>query len=185
MTNEMTIDRPEAKRINKTKKGISPVVATVILVAVAVVIAAALAGFSSSLFGTYSTSGSIDLTTLVVKDDGTGYMVVRNTGAKADSVVSVQVPPNVAFTDPGDGTNISLDDDGELDATGLCTAATDPAPVIKANSQALICIETADSLFSGDPLIDGHMPSGQQITIKIIMKSGVELTRSVTVSPLT
>ncbi|AIF82470.1 archaeal flagellin-like protein [Candidatus Nitrososphaera evergladensis SR1] len=34
----------------RAKKGISPVIATVILVAVAVVIAAALAGFSSSLY---------------------------------------------------------------------------------------------------------------------------------------
>jgi flagellin-like protein len=45
-------------RNNKAKKGISPVIATVILVAVAVVIAAALAGFSSSLFGTYSSAGA-------------------------------------------------------------------------------------------------------------------------------
>jgi flagellin-like protein len=43
------------------RKAISPVIATVILVAVAVVIAAAMAGFAGSLFGTYSQNAQIKI----------------------------------------------------------------------------------------------------------------------------
>jgi flagellin-like protein len=46
---------------NRKRKGISPVIATVMLVAVAVVIAAALAGFSGSLFGSYSSGPQVKI----------------------------------------------------------------------------------------------------------------------------
>jgi flagellin-like protein len=82
-------------RNNKAKKGISPVIATVILVAVAVVIAAALAGFSSSLFGTYSSAGAaVTVKSISVKTDGSGAVTLVNSGNIADELVSVQALPN-------------------------------------------------------------------------------------------
>src|SRR6185503_19218103 len=85
----------------KSRKGISPVIATVILVAVAVVIAAALAGFSSSLFGTYSSQGAaVNVKSLEISAaTGDFTLDMVNNGNTRDEVVSVSVPPNAAFSD--------------------------------------------------------------------------------------
>jgi len=105
---------------NKAKKGISPVIATVILVAVAVVIAAALAGFSSSLFGTYSSAGaSVTVKSITMDDVGHGTVVLVNSGNVADELVSVSVVGEVAalsggtppYTVATDGTDTSVDFD--------------------------------------------------------------------------
>ncbi|MFQ5970395.1 MAG: archaellin/type IV pilin N-terminal domain-containing protein [Nitrososphaerales archaeon] len=166
--------RPDTLR----KKGISPVVATVILVAVAVVIAAALAGFSSSLFGTYSSTGSIELRDVIVYDDGSGIMIMKNVGSKADSVVSAQVPPQPAAL--GDGSDIYLDADKPKKKKATCKKADPPEPVVEANSEAVICFD-GDALFDGGD--EGVPVAGQQITMNVKMKSGVELTLSVIVAP--
>ena len=73
----------------KAKRGISPVIATVILVAVAVVIAAALAGFSSSLFGSYSQNAQIQIRSVELHADGTGFLDIVNKGASAETVSKV------------------------------------------------------------------------------------------------
>ena len=80
-------------RKNRTKKGISPVIATVILVAVAVVIAAALAGFASSLFGTYSSAGAaVTVSSVEISAaDDTAFITLENNGNTSDELVSVQV----------------------------------------------------------------------------------------------
>ncbi|MFQ5969933.1 MAG: archaellin/type IV pilin N-terminal domain-containing protein [Nitrososphaerales archaeon] len=175
MTNGMTKDRSQTKDLNRSKKGISPVVATVILVAVAVVIAAALAGFSSSLFGTYSATGSIELRDVVVYEDGSGSMIIKNVGSKSDSVVSAQIPPfDAATADPITGTIFLIDPN-----TGACT---NEDPVIQANAEAAICLPIAALTTTADPDLVPPV-IGQQITMTIKMKSGVDLTRSVTVSP--
>lgn len=99
-------------RKNRTKKGISPVIATVILVAVAVVIAAALAGFSSSLFGTYSSAGAAVTVSSVSVDASSGLVFgdLQNNGNTADALVSVQVDNNLPETMntalPADGTQV-------------------------------------------------------------------------------
>lgn len=77
------------KANNRKRKGISPVIATVILVAVAVVIAAALAGFSGSLFGTYQNTAQIQVKEAHVHLDGTGSVTILNKGSSQDTVVSV------------------------------------------------------------------------------------------------
>jgi flagellin-like protein len=184
MTNGMTMDRLETKRINnKAKKGISPVVATVILVAVAVVIAAALAGFASSLFGTYSSSGSIAVKSMTVNVAGDGLIELVNRGALSDSVASIHVPgqatngTRIALL-PGAGfSNIYAMD---LAAGDCSTPATPPDPAIAANSEAIICFLDVDT----EPNVDGFI-AGQQMTVKIKMTSGAELTQSVTVLPAT
>jgi flagellin-like protein len=91
-----------ARNNNKAKKGISPVIATVILVAVAVVIAAALAGFSSSLFGTYAGSGAaVTAGVSEVHTDGSGKFTVTNSGTVQDTLVSIQVVGQPAFSVTG------------------------------------------------------------------------------------
>ena len=136
----------------KSRKGISPVIATVILVAVAVVIAAALAGFSSSLFGTYSSQGAaVNVKSLEVASDGSFTLDMVNNGNTRDTIVSVSVPPNAATSvDPLVGElapHMSLED-----------------PI-------------QDSLvFDQDVIVEGST-----ITVKINMASGLQLTQSVIV----
>jgi flagellin-like protein len=180
------------KQFNRAKKGISPVVATVILVAVAVVIAAALAGFSSSLFGTYSSSGSIAVKTMTIDADGDGAIELVNRGGLLDSVASIHVPgvlsdgtSRLALTvDTGTWNNIYLLDT-TLETSDDCVtlnATPGESPDIPANSEGTVCFVDVDQ----DPGVGvtGFIP-GQQITVKIKMTSGVELTQSVTVQPPT
>src|ERR1041385_5818782 len=77
----------------KSRKAISPVIATVILVAVAVVIAAAMAGFAGSLFGSYSNGPQIKIQSMGVDTTGKGTAALSNSGNAADtaSLVSITV----------------------------------------------------------------------------------------------
>jgi flagellin-like protein len=82
---------------NKPRKGISPVIATVILVAVAVVIAAALAGFSSSLFGSYSQGSQITIRSVEVNAGAdTGSLQVVNKGGAPETITKISA---AGFTD--------------------------------------------------------------------------------------
>ncbi|MGH9876629.1 MAG: archaellin/type IV pilin N-terminal domain-containing protein [Nitrososphaerales archaeon] len=146
----------------KSRKGISPVIATVILVAVAVVIAAALAGFSSSLFGSYSSAGAaVTIKSLTVLTDGSGSVTLVNSGNIADELVSMQVVGHVVLTDGA----------GITPAAGLTLA-------IPGNNGEM------DAMFAG--LADtnagiGLFEEGQNITVKLSLKSGIQLTQSVIV----
>ncbi|MGH9879492.1 MAG: hypothetical protein ACRD5H_17825, partial [Nitrososphaerales archaeon] len=130
------------------------VIATVILVAVAVVIAAALAGFSSSLFGTYSSAGAA----VVVKSNqvdtfGTATISLTNTGNVDDELLSVSVAPF------GPGT---------IDAGS-------PSPIVAANSDA-------DGIIFNGLAGGGTFTAGENLTVRMVMKSGVQLTQSVIVT---
>jgi flagellin-like protein len=141
---------------NKAKKGISPVIATVILVAVAVVIAAALAGFSSSLFGTYSSAGAaVTVKSITMDKDGVGAIELVNSGNVADELVSVSIvgftpDSNPDFVDPS--TDLSVGPNG-----GTMTGSFQ--------------IGTIDSF-----------DEGQVVTIKLNLKSGAQITQSVIVT---
>jgi flagellin-like protein len=106
---------------NRTKKGISPVIATVILVAVAVVIAAALAGFASSLFGTYSSAGAAVTASSVSVGAVSGLVdgFLQNNGNTADALVSIQVDNNAAEI-----MNVPLPADGSQVPYTTATALT-------------------------------------------------------------
>ena len=152
-------------RNNKAKKGISPVIATVILVAVAVVIAAALAGFSSSLFGTYaSQGGSIQVKTISVSaQSGVASIELVNGGNVADAVTSVQALPNQPQT--------------AFSSMQLTVGTTTTTPT---NSS----IPPSGSLsFDADVVNGGNsFNDGQTITVKITMQSGLQLTQSVVIT---
>jgi flagellin-like protein len=144
---------------NKAKKGISPVIATVILVAVAVVIAAALAGFSSSLFGTYSSAGAaVTVSSLTVDENGAGDVSLVNSGNVADRLLSMQV-------------------------VGRETATLDPVTLdIPADgaTQTADFIGLADT---ADALVADTFEEGQTITVRMNLESGIQLTQSVIVNP--
>jgi len=146
----------------KSRKGISPVIATVILVAVAVVIAAALAGFSSSLFGTYSSAGAaVVVKSITVQTDGSGTLELINSGNIADELVSMQV-------------------------VGRDQAVI--APVAPATDLAIPAgtLNTLSATFTGMADVGGAadvFEEGQNITVRMNLKSGIQLTQSVIVNP--
>jgi flagellin-like protein len=149
-------------KASRAKKGISPVIATVILVAVAVVIAAALAGFSSSLFGSYSSTGSaVTVQQATVRADGSGTLSVHNSGNTSDEVLSVAIDTFPAITEDN---GMSFD----LPATDG-TVAPDG---------------TVDMTFDADSLDDGtgNLTAGDIVTMRITMASGLILSHSVIVS---
>jgi flagellin-like protein len=149
----------------KTRKGISPVIATVILVAVAVVIAAALAGFSSSLFGSYSQNAQLSITSLTVACtacgtlNGDGSMVIVNSGGSADTVSSVAIQN---YGSAAAAADVYLDDPGT-------------APTIPANGQATITFVNLDDS-TGAGSVD--LVSGQSVTVAITTTSGQQFTLS-------
>lgn len=144
-------------RNNKAKKGISPVIATVILVAVAVVIAAALAGFSSSLFGTYSSAGgSVTVESIsVVAATGDGVVTLHNSGNTNDEMLSIQAVPNPVVQGAG-------------------IVASGPTSVIEPGTSETY---TASGL-NGSTTFE----AGQTLTVKMTFKSGLVLTQSVVVT---
>jgi flagellin-like protein len=147
-------------RNNKAKKGISPVIATVILVAVAVVIAAALAGFSSSLFGTYSSAGAaVTVKSVTVDTTGAGQVELINSGNIADELVSMQVVGH----DPA-----------------TITAVAPGTLQVPANNVPMQATFTGLANTGGQA---GTFQDGQNITVKMILKSGIQLTQSVIVNP--
>ena len=144
------------KKNTKAKKGISPVIATVILVAVAVVIAAALAGFSSSLFGSYSQNSQVTIRSLTMAVNGDGNIDMVNKGGSAETVTSVA------------GTF----------ASGLVsyTLVAADNPVVEANS-------FNDAIDFVLPLIPGDVVEGQQVTLTVTTASGQQYSVSTIVQP--
>lgn len=140
----------------KAKKGISPVIATVILVAVAVVIAAALAGFSSSLFGSYSQSSQISIRSMELLDDGSATLQIVNKGAAAETVSSVKI------SEFGTATTAA----GEITET-----VGGGAPIIPANSEASISVS---AVLEGA----GDLIAGQTVTLTVETQSGQTYTLS-------
>ncbi|MEN3048393.1 MAG: archaellin/type IV pilin N-terminal domain-containing protein [Candidatus Caldarchaeales archaeon] len=73
------------------KKAISPVVATVILVAVAIVIAIAVAFWASGLVGVFTRFEKLEVVSAVMLDLDTFRVRLRNTGSADTSIIQVVV----------------------------------------------------------------------------------------------
>lgn len=131
------------------RKGISPVIATIILVAVAVVIAAALAGFSSGLFGSYAQGPQIAIRTVEMTTLGAGTLDVVNKGTSPESVIKV------AATIAG----VSYD--------ALESDATITNGVVLANTASDVSFDL------GIPLAD-KLDSGQQVAITVTTANGLQ-----------
>jgi len=77
---------------NMLRKGISPVIATVILVAVTLVIAVAIVGWLFGLWGGLAGgSPAITISYVKVKTDGTVEAYIRNSGGGSDKLIRVEV----------------------------------------------------------------------------------------------
>ena len=77
--------------MSRSRLGISPVVATVILVAVAIVIAIAVAFWASGLVGIFTRFEKLEIISAYQEDETTIKMVVKNTGTSPTSIIQVVV----------------------------------------------------------------------------------------------
>ena len=77
----------------RARKGISPVIATVIIVAVAIAISIAVAGWLMGLWGTFGSTESLKVmpnsTLTVTNNTGTLNVVVKNVGSKPAKITQV------------------------------------------------------------------------------------------------
>ncbi len=95
-------------KILKSKKALSPVVASIILIAVTVAVSIAVAAWMGALTFSFMGSSSISITNVEFVDTGTHYIniTVKNTGTNQVTISSVTVNDHVESTDP---TILTLD----------------------------------------------------------------------------
>ena len=75
----------------RKKSGISPVVATVILVAVAIVTAIAVAFWASGLVGVFTRFEKLEIVSAIMEDQDTFRVRIRNTGSADSALIQVVV----------------------------------------------------------------------------------------------
>jgi len=118
--------------MKRSSLGISPVVATVILVAIAIVIAIAVAFWASGLVGIFTRFEKLEITAAVYDGDDV-ELLVRNTGSSPATIDSVYVNgrPGATFTLITDGDQLDVPTGASAcdTATGLC----DPGEYIVIN----------------------------------------------------
>jgi flagellin-like protein len=105
----------------RKKSGISPVVATVILVAVAIVIAIAVAFWASGLVGVFTRFEKLEIVSAIMTDADTFQVVIRNTGSADTSIIQVVVQGRAIGTPP---SPIAL----SVGQTLTCTVEVNPPP---------------------------------------------------------
>jgi flagellin-like protein len=105
----------------RKKSGISPVVATVILVAVAIVIAIAVAFWASGLVGVFTRFEKLEIQSAVMTSPTTFEVRIRNTGSAPTQILQVVVQGQfIGPLDTPRTVNV-----GEIVA---CTVTVDPSP---------------------------------------------------------
>jgi flagellin-like protein len=105
----------------RKNSGISPVVATVILVAVAIVIAIAVAFWASGLVGVFTRFEKLEIVSAIMTDATTFKVVIRNTGSADSAIIQVVVQGSAIGTLP---TPVQL----WVGQSATCTVTVDPSP---------------------------------------------------------
>jgi flagellin-like protein len=112
----------------RKNSGISPVVATVILVAVAIVIAIAVAFWASGLVGVFTRFEKLEIVSAIMTDERTFTVRIRNTGSADSALIQVVVQGRGIGQVPADQGRIRV---GEtLECTVQLGAANSPPPGI-------------------------------------------------------
>jgi len=144
----------------RSRKGISPVIATVIIVAVAIAISIAVAGWLFGLWGGLASgTAQIQVSSATVYSNGTASIYVVNSGSGADQILKIELSngektvtlkPKSAF-----GNNV-----------------TAYPIVVKANVKGWIIAENTTKI---------TLTPGQSVTLKIYFEKSGSVTIPVTV----
>jgi flagellin-like protein len=107
----------------KARRGISPVIATVIIVAVAIAISIAVAGWLMGLWGGFGQTESLKVFPDSYADAGTDkfYIIVQNTGGSPAQIYRIDIAGN-NFTTFDVDNNL----DGKADKTGQTSVTVNP-----------------------------------------------------------
>jgi flagellin-like protein len=106
----------------RKKSGISPVVATVILVAVAIVTAIAVAFWASGLVGVFTRFEKLEIVSAIMTDADKFTVVIRNTGSADSAIIQVVVQGKAIGTPAGGAFQLVV---GQ---TATCTVTVTPSP---------------------------------------------------------
>jgi len=108
--------------MNRSRSGISPVVATVILVAIAIVIAIAVAFWATGLVGIFTRFEKLEITSAYQDPDNPDNIIVRvrNTGSSPTAIAEViingisvrQADPNTCKLNVGDTLQVTITTSG-------------------------------------------------------------------------
>jgi flagellin-like protein len=101
----------------RKNSGISPVVATVILVAVAIVIAIAVAFWASGLVGVFTRFEKLEIVSAVMTDEDTFTVRIRNTGSADSALIQVVVQGRGIGQVPADEGRIRVGETLECEVT--------------------------------------------------------------------
>jgi len=166
------------RKMLKCGKALSPVIATVILVAVTIVVAVSVAFWMGSIAGTYTSFEQVQITSApVYKDSAGSYWNVtinlRNTGSADATIDNVLVngKPFNSYNAAGDN-NI-----GVYNETGHTFDYSDVDVSVKAGSSKTIIIKISAGTYG-----DVTFAAGNTIDIKLHSAAGKEYPQIVTLT---
>ena len=131
--------------MNRNKSGISPVMATVILVAIAIVIAIAVAFWASGLVGVFTRFEKLEITSAYYVSGQGVKLTVKNTGSADASIDNIFV--NGRPCDTGCGVNVPIPLSVGSDAT--ITVGNPPSGVTGGQWKSGVTYEIAIHTASG------------------------------------
>ncbi|RJS89988.1 hypothetical protein CW700_02260 [Candidatus Bathyarchaeota archaeon] len=142
-------------RTLKDKRAVSPVIATVILVAVAITVAVAVAYWMGGIAGMYTKFEKVEILSAYAPLDTDNHLwnvtlVLKNTGSAEATIIGVYI------------NNMPIDQFQPSDATPVTWAWNDPS-----NNSAYTPLGYDDSI---------TIESGQQVTVYLIIKDPSQLS---------
>jgi archaeal type IV pilus assembly protein PilA len=147
----------------KNRKGISPVIATVILVAVAITVAIAVSYWMSGITSSYTKFEKVEIQTATCTNAATGWTVtlsLKNTGTNIATVMNV-------FVNDVEATN------GVLGATTLTTDILATGKTIASGETQVVHV------YVGNARVGYSLSSGTSINIKLHSAGGMDYIKLV------
>ena len=177
----------KSHKISGKRRGVSPVIATVILVAVAITVAVAVSYWMSGISSQYTSFEKVEIQSANAVKSAEGWTVdltLKNTGTATATMIDVfindiPVTGTTAFVEPHTMASIVDCLDGALTYPGTGTNILDPIPA-----------DLKDTITSGDSVtiqiyigIDyATLSSGTTVNIKVHSAGGMDYIRLVQLS---
>jgi len=168
------------------RRAISPVIATVILVAIAITVAVAVSYWMSGIAGQYTAFEKVEIQTAICTWNGTTFdwvieIKLKNSGTASATLTNVFIN-DIEVNDytPIGGTELTAADDGEA-ATDMTVAETIESG---ATLTIKVFIDGLGDLGEGDPPVAGvdqwkSVSSGTTVNIKIHSANGMDYIKLV------